>query len=87
MNLPVYREQDNIMSKNKKMVFQLQNTQMPEYEECHNYLGFNKIEIIEFNYDGEGSALVFEDKKLGYMSPSCLRFLFFSGWYNMIEYN
>lgn len=86
MNLSVYRKQDNIMSKNKKMLFKLEKNQLQGYEECLNYLGFNQIEIIEFNYDGEGNALVFEDKEIGIMCPNCLRFLFFSGWYSMIEY-
>ncbi len=83
----MYREQNNIMSKIKKMVFQRQKTQMPNYEECFNYLGFNKIEILEFNYDGKGTALVLADKRLDTMCTECLRFLFFSGWYSMIEYN
>jgi hypothetical protein len=75
------------MSKIKKMVFQRQKTQMPNYEECFNYLGFNIIEILEFNYDGKGTALVLADKRLDTMCTECLRFLFFSGWYSMIEYN
>jgi hypothetical protein len=75
------------MSKIKKMVFKRQKTQMPNYEECFNYLGFNKIEILEFNYDGKGTALVLEDKRLDTMCTECLDFLIYSGWYSMIEYN
>ena len=69
----------------KKLVFELQKTQLPNYEECHNYLGFNNIEIIAFNYDGKGNALVFEGGNINYMCPKCLRFLLFSGWYQRIE--
>lgn len=72
------------MRKLKKFVFQLQKTQLPNYEECHNYLGFEKIEILEFNYDAKGNALIFEDGDISYMSPKCLRFLFHSGWYQLI---
>ena len=72
------------MSEIKKLVFGLQKTQMLNYEECHNWLGFNKIEILEFNYDGKGKALVLEDGDISYMSPKMLRFLFFSGWYQLI---
>ena len=69
----------------KKLVFELQKTQLPNYEECHNYLGFKTIEILVFNYDAEGDALVFEDGEISYMSPESLRFLFFSGWYQLIK--
>ena len=85
MNLSVYREQNNTMSEIKKTVFVLQNTQLPNYEECNNYLGFNQIEIIKFNYDGEGNALVLEDEQIGYMSTETLRFVFFSGWYSLLK--
>ncbi|KUO61783.1 hypothetical protein APF79_10090 [bacterium BRH_c32] len=73
------------MKQLKKLVFELQKTQLPNYEECHNFLGFEKIEILEFNYDGKGNALVFEDEEISYMGPKCLRFLFFSGWYQLTE--
>jgi hypothetical protein len=62
------------MSKIKKMVFQRQKTQMPNHEECFNYLGFNKIEILEFNYDGKGAALVLEDKRLDIVGIEYLDF-------------
>ncbi len=81
----MYREQNNIMSEIKKMVFQMQNTQLPNYDECQNCLGFNQIEIIEFNYDGKGNALVLEDGEISYMSPKWLRFMFFGGWYSLIK--
>lgn len=73
------------MKETKKLVFELQKTQLSNYEECHNGLGFEKIEILEFNYDAEGNALVFEDGNIGYMSPEWLKFLFFSGWYQHIK--
>ena len=68
----------------KKLAFELQKTQMPNYEECHNCLGHKKIEILAFNYDSVGNALVLEDGEIGYMSPEWLRFLFYSGWYKLI---
>jgi hypothetical protein len=74
-----------IMRTNKQLVFELQETQLPNYEECHDFLGFNKIEIIEFNYDGEGNALVFEDGEISYLCPDCLSHLFFSGWYLLVK--
>jgi hypothetical protein len=73
------------MKKNNRLVFKLEKKQLPDYEECHNYLGFKKIEIIEFNYDGEGNALVFENGDLSYYSPDTLRFIFFGGWYTVIK--
>lgn len=69
----------------KKLAFELQKTQLPNYEECHNYLGFKTIEILAFNYDAKGDALVLEDGKIGPMSPDDLRFLFYAGWYQLIE--
>lgn len=65
------------------MLFELQPKQMDDYEECHNYLGFTIIEILEFNYDGKGNALILEDENIGYYSDEVLRFLMFSGWYKL----
>lgn len=84
INLSVYRKQINIMRDTRKLVFELQKTQLPNHEECHNWLGFEKIEILAFNYDAKGIALVLEDADISYMSPKMLRFLFFSGWYKRI---
>ena len=67
----------------KKMLFELQPEQMDGYEECHNYLGFTKIEILEFNYDGKGNVLILEDEDLGYLSHDDLMFLMFGGWYQL----
>ena len=80
----MYRKQINIMRDTKKLVFELQKTQLENYEECHNYIGFYKIEILEFNYDAKGNALVLEDEEISYMSPKMLRFVFLSGWYKRI---
>jgi hypothetical protein len=63
------------------ILFELQKKQMKDYEKCHNYFGFKKIEILAFNYDGQGNALIKEDDEFSYASPKDLRFLFFSGWY------
>jgi len=71
------------MNKNKIMLFELQQEQMAQYEECHNYLGFETIEILEFNYDGKGNALIMEEGELSYMSEKELRFLFWGGWYKL----
>ena len=73
------------MSEIKKLAFELQKTQLPNYEECHNCLGFKNIEILAFNYDAKGNALVLEDGEISYMDPKLLRFLFFAGWYQLIE--
>jgi hypothetical protein len=40
--------------KKDDLIFRLENQQLPDYEECKNWLGFNLIEIIQFNYDGKG---------------------------------
>jgi hypothetical protein len=69
----------------KKLVFELQKTQLPNYEECHNYLGFKTIEILAFNYDAKGNALILEDGEISYMSEESLRFLFYAGWYQLID--
>lgn len=73
------------MKKNNRLVFKLKKEQLPDCEECYNFLGFKKIEIIEFNYDGKGNALLFEDGEISYYSPDTLRFLFFGGWYTLIK--
>lgn len=73
------------MKKNNRLVFKLEKKQLPDYEECHNFLGFKKIEIIEFNYDGKGNALVFEDREISYMDQDTLGFLLFGGWYTLMK--
>lgn len=73
------------MKNRQNLVFRLENQQLPYYDECHNWLGFEEIEIIEFNYDGEGKALVLEDGKLGDYSSDDLRFIFFGGWYSLVK--
>ena len=73
------------MRKLNKLVFELQKTQKPNHEECTNCLGFEKIEILQFNYDAKGNALILEDGEISYMSKDWLRFLFFSGWYQLLE--
>ena len=65
----------------QKLVFELQKTQLPHYEECHNYLGFNVIEIIEFNYDGKGNILVSKDGHQSCIGLDDLNFILHSGWY------
>ena len=37
-----------------------------------NVYGFDLIEIIKFNYDGKGSALIKEDGELGSIHPNDL---------------
>jgi hypothetical protein len=72
-------------NKNEIMLFELQQEQMANYEECHNYLGFTKIEILEFNFDGKGNVLILEDEDLAYLSFKALGFVMFSGWYKLIR--
>ena len=43
------------------------------------------IEILGFNYDAEGNALVLVDGKINFMCPKILRFIFFAGWHQLIE--
>jgi len=71
--------------KKDNLIFRLENQQLPDYEECNNWLGFNQIEILQFNYDGKGNALILEDGDISYMSPKILRFMFFGGWYSLIK--
>ncbi|SNR32616.1 hypothetical protein SAMN06265371_101292 [Lutibacter agarilyticus] len=73
------------MKEIKNLVFELQKTQLPNYEECHNFLGFDTIEILAFNYDGQGNALVLENGEISYMNQDELRFLFYAGWYKLIK--
>lgn len=44
------------MKNKQNLVFRLEKQQLPYYDECHNWLAFEEIEIIEFNYDGKGNA-------------------------------
>ena len=55
--------------KKDNLIFRLEKQQLPDYEECPNGIGFNQIEIIQFNYDGKGNALVLEDGEISYLSP------------------
>ena len=71
--------------KKDNLIFRLEKQPLSDYEECHNGIGFNQIEIIQFNYDGKGNALVIEDDELSYMSPKMLRYMFFGGWYSLIK--
>ncbi len=67
-----------------KLSFELLPEQSRDRYECNNFLGFERIDIIEFNYDNEGNALVYEDNELSYYCPDTLRFIMFSGWYKEI---
>jgi hypothetical protein len=71
--------------KKDNLIFRLENQQLPDYEECNNWLGWNQIEILQFNYDGKGNALTLDDGHISYMSPKMLRFMFFGGWYSLIK--
>ena len=72
-----------VMIEKKKMLFELQPEQIVGYDECHNYFGFSKIEVLEFNFDGKGNALVLEDEELGCLGNEDLMFLMFGGWYKL----
>ncbi len=54
-------------------------------EEVHNGCGFNKIEVITFNYDGKGGALVLEDGELSYYNKDEIFSIMFHGWYDLIK--
>lgn len=69
------------MKTNQNIVLKLQEKQLPFYDECQNYYGFSLVEIIEFNYDGKGQALILEDGSLGYLDEDTLNFVLFGGWY------
>lgn len=71
--------------KKVNLIFRLENQQLPDYEECNNCLGWNQVEILQFNYDGKGNALTLDDGHISYMSPKMLRFMFFGGWYSLIK--
>ncbi len=71
--------------KKDNLIFRLEKQQLPDYEQCPNGIGFNQIEIIQFNYDGKGNALVLEDGEISYLSPKMLRHMFFGGWYSLIK--
>ena len=72
--------------KKDNLIFRLENQELQDYyEECHNGLEFNQVEILQFNYDGKGNALTLDDGHISYMSPKMLRFMFFGGWYSLIK--
>ena len=73
------------MEKRENLVFRVEKQQLPNYEVCENWLGFEKIEIIKFKYDGKGNALVLEDSELSYSSTFDLNFLIFGGWYSLVK--
>lgn len=73
------------MKNRQNLVFRAEKQQLPNYENCHNRLGFEEIEIIEFNYDGKGKALTLEDGELSYYSLDDLNFIFFGGWYSLVK--
>lgn len=73
------------MEKRENLVFKVEKHQLPNYDECENWLGFEKIEIIKFNYDGKGNALALQDNELTYFSTFDLNFLIFGGWYSVAK--
>jgi len=73
------------MKSQTHLIFKLEEKQLPDYEECNNWLGFNQIEIIQFNYDGKGNALIIEDGNFSYYHPDDLGIVLFSGWYSLIK--
>jgi hypothetical protein len=67
----------------RKLVFKLQKKQLPDHDVAHNALGFKTYEIIQFNYDGKGYALVLEDGRLSLLAPGDLYCMMFDGWYKL----
>ena len=56
-------------------------------EHLHNFLGFDIIEIVQFNYDGKGSALCFfdESNEFDYLSAQDIHFLLFDVHYELMQ--
>lgn len=73
------------MKRKQNLVFRAEKQQLPYYDRCHNWIGCEKIEIVEFNYDGKGNALVFMDGQLDYLSSDDLDFILFGGWYSLVK--
>lgn len=73
------------MKNKQNLVFRLEKQQLPDYDECNNFLGYEEYEIIEFNYDGMGTALILEDGKLSYYYSDDLNFILFGGWYSLVK--
>lgn len=72
---------------NMKITFIKRNKQKKHFEPENNWYGFERVQIIEFNYDGNGNILVMEDGELSYISDDVFRFLAWSGWYDYILEN
>lgn len=73
------------MKNKQNLVFRLEKQQLPYYDECHNWLGFEEFEIIEFNYDGKGNAIVLEDGTLRNYGSDDLDLILFAGWYSLVK--
>jgi hypothetical protein len=47
-----------------------------------NTLGYNTVEIVQFNYDGNGGVIAIVDNELAYLTKQTLEFLIDGKWYS-----
>lgn len=73
------------MKNKQNLVFRLEKQQLPDYNECNNFLGFEEYEIIEFNFDGKGTALILEDGRLTTYYSADIDFILSGGWYSLVK--
>lgn len=67
------------------MKFTVRNTPHPE-RNAHiggNTLGYDTVEIIQFNYDGKGGVIaIVDNNELAYLTKETLEFLIDGKWYS-----
>jgi hypothetical protein len=61
----------------------LKNPQGANVED--NHLGWNSVEIISFNFDGQGNAVVIHDGKIDICSDEDIRTIISCGWYEFVS--
>ena len=72
------------MSVTKTILFKRVNTRQTVNVSNYTIFPNNQIEIIEFNYDGEGNALVIKDgEKISVMNSILLKALLCSGIFKL----
>ena len=68
-----------------KLLFKaLQNAKEIASDE-HNSLGWKTVEIIAFNFDGKGNAIIIHDGKPGICSDEEIRTIILSGFYELVK--
>jgi hypothetical protein len=61
--------------------FRLLETPLLKGDNENNWFGFEKVEIIQFNYDGKGGVIAILDDELKTIDVTEVEFLVNSGWY------